>query len=221
MVMFWSLFVCSVALSAGGYPLPGLAYGKTTIPLTHRIYSKFELLGRTMATVAVDNTHLQNELSLSLPEVDFIDPLTPEPIDKEQPLIVAEQEDPSTTVPHLPATTGENIAKILREIPDDVVVDDRATFQDEPFDLEYLAILHELDRRHSLYKITHRDLQWKICAELLKTLPDNEDRVELVTVIRKYPLHRRLPATVAISPKIHDKWTEARDLFYERIQVIN
>ena len=202
MTLLLNMVVCAVALSAGGYPLPGLSYGNTTKSLTHRIGSQFEKLGKTVGMIGANNAKLPVNLPTEvvipeLPEREF-----PE-VPNQVPKVVEEG------VPHLPSKTGEDIAKILRDIPDAI---------DDPYDLEYLAILSEIDRKHSHYKLTHRDLQWKICAELLVTLDDNEDRVEFVTMVRRHPFHRRLPATVAITPKVHELWTAGRALFMKRIR---
>ena len=198
---FLNMLVCAVALSAGGMPLPGLAYGKTTRTIKDsltRVGSVFERMGKPVAA------RIPTDLPM---EMTF--PETPTEVHRSFPLVRRSHTVVEEGVPHLPSKTGEDIAKILRDIPDAI---------EEPYDLEYLGILAEIDRKHSHYKLSHRDLQWKICAELLNTLDSNEDRVDFVTAVRRYPFHRRLPATVAISPKIHELWVAGRALFLERIR---
>lgn len=85
------------------------------------------------------------------------------------------------------------------------------------FDPEYASILAEIDRQHSLYKLTHRDLQWKTVAGVMQEL-DNDERVELITHVRRYPLHRRLPATVAMTPTALGHWQQARKLFLQAVR---
>lgn len=87
----------------------------------------------------------------------------------------------------------------------------------DTIDPEYVEILVEIDRKHSLYKLTHRDLQWKSVAEVMHSL-DNDSRVELIKNVRRYPLHTRLPATVAISPDDLNNWQAAKDTFLERVK---
>ena len=205
MTLLFSVLLSAVALGAGGYPLPGLAYGKTTVDIKRRIGSQFEKLGRALGRVGASNAMLPVHLPM---EMTF--PEVPTEVHRDWPLVKRPHTVVEEGVPVLPSTTGEDIAKILRDIPDAI--------EDEPYDLEYLGILAEIDRKHSHYKLSHRDLQWKICAELLNTLDSNVDRVDFVTAVRRYPFHRRLPATVAISPKVHELWVAGRALFLERIK---
>lgn len=114
----------------------------------------------------------------------------------------------------------------IREYPADIYNDDIGVVIDDlldrgifDYDPEYASILADIDRKHSLYKLTHRDLQWRVVASLMQSLNlSNEARVELIKNVRRYPLHRRLPATVAISPKDLENWQLARDEFYKRVK---
>ena len=211
MTLLFSVFFCAVALGAGGYALPGLAYGKTTVDLTRRIGSQFERLGRALGRVGASNAklpvHLPMEMTYPDAETEITSIGSKLPVDGELPVELQFPE-----VPELPATTGEDIRKILRDIPEG------GTPPFESFDPEYEAILYEIDLRNGRYKFTHRDLQWKICAELLRDVESNEDRVELVTLVRRFPFHRRLPATIAITPTGHRLWTEGRRIFLERVR---
>ena len=89
---------------------------------------------------------------------------------------------------------------------------------DAPLDLEYAAILADIDMQNSLYKLTHRDAQWQEVAHLMQSMDDMEDRAELIKNVRRYPLHRKLPATVPISPRALDFWQQARTGFLKRIR---
>lgn len=85
------------------------------------------------------------------------------------------------------------------------------------FDPEYALALSEIDRRHSLYKLSHRDLQWKTVVEVMREL-DNDARVDLITNVRRYPLHKRLPPTVAITPTALNHWQTARSAFLNALR---
>ena len=85
------------------------------------------------------------------------------------------------------------------------------------FDPEYAQILADIDRKHSLYKLTHRDMQWRAVALIIQEL-ENDDRVELIKNVRRYPLHRRLPATIAISPTALGHWHQARSQFLDAVK---
>lgn len=189
-----------IAIAAGGMPLQGLAYGKTTRSIKDsltRVGSAFEKLGKPLGP----------SIPVDLP-MEMLFPQTPTEVKRDFPLVKRPLTVVEEGVPHLPSKTGEDIAKILRDIPEVI---------EEPYDREYLDILEEIDRKHRHYDFAHRDMQWKICAQLLNTLDKNEDRVDLVTAVRRYPFHRRLPATVAISPKVHELWVAGRAIFLERL----
>ena len=51
----------------------------------------------------------------------------------------------------------------------------------------------------------------------MRELP-NDERVDLITHVRRFPLHRRLPATVAMSPTAHTHWQQARKMFMDAIK---
>ena len=91
---------------------------------------------------------------------------------------------------------------------------------DVPYDPEYVAILEEIDRKHSLYKLSHRDVQWKVVAQVMRTL-SNEDRVELIRNVRRYPLHRQLPPTAAITSRELGHWQIARSQFLNTIKEVD
>lgn len=99
----------------------------------------------------------------------------------------------------------------------DAIANDLVNHHIYDYDPEYAQILAEIDRRHSLYKLTHRDLQWQTVAEVMQKLT-NDERVELITHVRRYPLHRRLPATIAITPQALNRWQMCRKLFLDRVK---
>ena len=99
----------------------------------------------------------------------------------------------------------------------DSIVNDMLEKQIYDYDPEYAEALSEIDRRHSLYKLTHRDLQWKVVVEVMREL-SNDEKVDLITHVRRYPLHRRLPPTIAISPKALNNWQAARTSFLKALR---
>lgn len=107
--------------------------------------------------------------------------------------------------------------KLHSDTSPDAIVNDLLDVDVIDYDPEYAQILSDIDRRHSLYKLTHRDLQWQTVAVVMQEL-DNDARVELVQHVRRHPLHRRLPATVAMSPKALNNWQNARAIFLKAIK---
>ena len=164
------------ANAAGGMALSGLAYGQTTIKLSHRVGSNIETHARKII--------LRDRMSRKrvMPMVSGGAPI-------------------------------EDDYKVLSQ------ADSKEDFLGDygTIDPEYAQILSDIDRKHSLYKLTHRDLQWRMVAEVMKEL-DNDDRVELVKNVRRHPLHRRLPATIAISPRALNNWQVARSMFLDAIK---
>ena len=99
----------------------------------------------------------------------------------------------------------------------DSIVNDLLDKNIHDYDPEYAQILSDIDRQHSLYKLTHRDLQWQVVAQTMVEL-DNDDRVELIKNVRRHPLHRRLPATIAITPRALNHWQVAREMFLKHVK---
>ena len=99
----------------------------------------------------------------------------------------------------------------------DGVVNDLLDNHIYDYDPEYASILAEIDRRHSLYKLTHRDMQWQTVAMIMRDL-SNDERVDLITHVRRYPLHKRLPATVAMTPNALNHWQLARTMFLKAVR---
>ena len=107
--------------------------------------------------------------------------------------------------------------KMMLQTDPDSVANDLLRRNITDYDPEYAQILSDIDRRHSLYKLTHRDLQWHTVAKIMQNL-NNDDRVELIKNVRRYPLHRRLPATIAISPHALGHWHLAKKMFLNSIK---
>lgn len=107
--------------------------------------------------------------------------------------------------------------KLDKQTNPDAIVNDLLNANVDDYDPEYAQILSDIDRRHSLYKLTHRDVQWQVVALTMQSL-DNDDRVELVKNVRRNPLHRRLPATAAMSPKALGHWQTARTAFLRAVK---
>lgn len=186
------LFVSSLANAAGGMALPGLAYGQTTLALTHRIGSQVEIHARK---IILRDRMLRKRV---LPMVSG-----GAPIDEEFELLSQSQRDIRD--------------KLDKQTDPDSIVNDMIDKHINDYDPEYAQILSDIDRKHSLYKLTHRDLQWRIVA-LVMTELENDDRVELIKNVRRYPLHRRLPATIAISPTALGHWHQARSQFLDAVK---
>lgn len=86
-----------------------------------------------------------------------------------------------------------------------------------PLDPDYLEILNQLERQKNLQLFTHHDTQWKAVAQTMLELPV-DDRVELLDTVKRYPLFRSLPPTVAISPRTLGHRNIARSVFLEMVR---
>ena len=82
----------------------------------------------------------------------------------------------------------------------------------EPLDPEYVEILKEFEKNNNLNMLTHRDLQWKSVGQVMLEI-NVEERITLIETVRRFPLYRRLPPTVAISPLSLSNWNKARTVF--------
>lgn len=89
----------------------------------------------------------------------------------------------------------------------------------EPLDPEYVEILKEFEQSNNLNLLSHRDLQWKSVAQVMQEI-NVEDRIELIEHVRRHPLYRRLPPTVAISPHALSHWNSARTIFLQSVKNI-
>ena len=92
-------------------------------------------------------------------------------------------------------------------------------YVNEPLDPEYVEILKEFERSNNLTLLSHRDLQWKSVAQTMQEI-NVEDRIELIENVRRHPLYRRLPPTVAISPQALGHWNKARVIFLKAVKKI-
>lgn len=184
------LTIHASANAAGGMALPGLAYGQTSFLLTHRIGSQMESKARKII--------LRDRIIRK--QIHPVSGGAPVENSEQLQLLIESQAD----------------IRDKQNSPDGIV-NDLLENHIHDYDPEYAQILSDIDRRHSLYKLTHRDLQWQTVAVVMREL-DNDDRVELITHVRRYPLHRRLPATVAMTPKALGHWQEARTLFLDSVK---
>lgn len=108
----------------------------------------------------------------------------------------------------------------LKDLYDKKLQDTLAEIQpyiNEPLDPEYVEILKEFEKSHNLNLLSHRDLQWKSVAQVMQSV-GIEERIDLIENVRRHPLYRRLPPTVAISPQALVNWNSARTIFLETIK---
>ena len=108
----------------------------------------------------------------------------------------------------------------LKDLYDKKLEDTLAEIQpyiNEPLDPEYIEILREFETNNNLSLLSHRDLQWKSVAQVMQGV-DVEARIDLIENVRRHPLYRRLPPTVAISPQALVNWNSARTIFLETVK---
>lgn len=185
-----SIVLTPPASAAGGMALPGLAYGQTTFLLQHRIGSQLESKART---IILRDRIIRRKIH---------------PVSGGAPIEEGEQ---------LQLLIESQTDIRDKQTTPDGIVNDFIENHIHDYDPEYAQILSDIDRKHSLYKLTHRDLQWQTVAVVMQGL-DNDERVELIKHVRRYPLHRRLPATVAISPRALGHWQKARKMFLDAVK---
>ena len=121
----------------------------------------------------------------------------------------------------LPEVQTKFIATI-KELYDKKLEDTLAEIQpyiNEPLDPEYIEILKEFEKNNNLTLLSHRDLQWKSVAQVMQEI-NVEDRIELIENVRRYPLYRSLPPTVAISPRALTQWSSARKIFIKAVKQV-
>ena len=110
----------------------------------------------------------------------------------------------------------------LKELYDKKLEDTLAEIQpyiNEPLDPEYVKILTEFEQQNNLTLLSHRDLQWKSVAQVMQEV-NVEDRINLIENVRRHPLYRRLPPTVAITPHALGHWNSARIIFLKAVRQI-
>ena len=108
----------------------------------------------------------------------------------------------------------------LKDLYDKKLEDTLAEIQpyiNDPLDPEYVEILKEFEQNNNLTLLSHRDLQWKSVAEVMQGI-NVEDRIELIENVRRHPLYRSLPPTIAISPRALTQWSSARAIFLKAVK---